>query len=253
MTKQQQHEYLMTLLKELEKEGNSTKLDNFIRVTEDLLELKYRVRNYFDYPISAAQYDELISYAEELLGIDPTSGRTEGATSAHSASNDLNTDKWIAFTAKQDIKKGDFVLIDEHDNQSVTPAADMKLSPTTVADLYKELEDLKAADPNYKVETVDVNELVVDNIMSNEYNKKLDEFYDLSNEVMEEYKEAYAALADTKVREKIGYEDEGWLDELVEIVVSIKGLESQDNLTDSQKDALKYWWDKLKSHLFGNI
>jgi hypothetical protein len=187
MTKQQKHEYLIAILRELEKEGNKTKLDNFIRITEDLLQLKYRVRNYFDYPISAAQYDELISYAEELLHFDPLLGRTADATSVESASNGLNEDQWIAFTAKQDIKKGDFVLIDEHDNQSVTPAADMELSPTTLEDLFKEFE-LKKGQPDYKVETIDLDELLVEQAMKEDITK-------LSDKLMDEYKEAYAALA----------------------------------------------------------
>jgi hypothetical protein len=289
MTKQTQHDYLMTLLKELEKEGNQIKLDNFTRIMEDLLQLKYRVRNYFDYPISAAQYDELITYAETLLGVD-VSGRTKGATSAHGASSDVDSfntmtdievealvdyalvdmklvkhvlknytpdqltidivkqaaaghmvdgvrvnvidgmkvnkqtadyiemkikqiqrdidsegegvasdtypyterelkgaalnglyeDQWIAFTAKQDIKKGDFVLIDEHDNQSVTPAKDMELSPTTLEDLFKDFEMDR---PEMKVETTNAD-----------LEKRMNDFFELSNKVMEEYKEAYAAL-----------------------------------------------------------
>jgi hypothetical protein len=269
MTKQTQHDYLMTLLKELEKEGNKTKLDNFVLVMEDLLQFKYQVRNYFDYPISAAQYDELITHAETLLGVD-VSGRTKGATSAHGASSDVDSfntmtdievealvdyalvdmklvnhvlknytpdqltidiikqaaaghmvdgvrvnvidgmkvnkqtadyiemkikqiqragssdnglysDQWIAFTAKQDIKKGDFVLIDEHDNQSVTPAADMEVSPTTLADLFKEFEMDR---PEMKVETTNADQ-----------EKRMNDFFDLSDKVMDEYKDAYAALA----------------------------------------------------------
>jgi hypothetical protein len=269
MTKQQKHEYLIAILRELEKEGNQTKLDNFIRITEDLLQLKYRVRNYFDYPISAAQYDELISYAEELLGIEPSSGRTNDATSVDSASSDVDSfntmsdievealvdyalvdmklvkhvlknytpdqltidiikqaaaghmvdgvrvnvidgmkvnkqtanyiemkikqiqragssdnglysDQWIAFTAKQDIKKGDFVLIDEHDNQSVTPAKDMEVSPTTLADLFKEFEMDR---PEMKVETTNADQ-----------EKRMNDFFELSDDIMDEYKDAYAAL-----------------------------------------------------------
>jgi hypothetical protein len=258
MNKQKQHDYLITLLKELEKEGNKVKLDNFVRVMEDLLQLKYRVRNYFDFPISAAQYDELITYAETLLGID-VSGRTNDATSVDSASdivtdalvdyalvdmklvkhvlknytpdqltidivkqaaaghmvdgvrvnvidgmkvnkqtanyiemkikeiqnagssdNGLYSDQWIAFTAKQDIKKGDFVLIDEHDNQSVTPAKDMEVSPVTLADLFKEFEMDR---PEMKVETTNADQ-----------EKRMNDFFELSDKVMDEYKDAYAAL-----------------------------------------------------------
>jgi hypothetical protein len=244
------HDYLMTLIHELEKEGNTTKLDNFIIAVEDLLQIKYRLRNYFDYPITQPQYDELIERAETLLGVDASSGRTNDATSVDSASvdmdlvnhvlknytpdqltidivkeiaakdgiidgmkinkdtaayietrikqiqggNGLNTDQWIAFTAKQDIKKGDFVLIDEHDNQSVTPAKDMEISPTTLEDLFKEFE-LKKGQPDYKVETIDLDELIVEQVMKEDYNKKLDDFYELSDKIMDEYKDAYAALA----------------------------------------------------------
>jgi glycerophosphoryl diester phosphodiesterase len=280
------HDYLMTLVRELEKEGNKIKLDTFIIAVEDLLQIKYRLRNYFDYPISEPQYDELIEKAENLLGVEhketeinnfatdnltistmdpklrsqiyvgdnPLSGRTNGATSADGASNivtdalvdyslinmdfvnhilksytpdqltidiikqaaeqgttidgsivnkqtadyietrikqiqksmdagksdnGLYSDQWIAFTAKQDIKKGDFVLIDEHDNQSVTPAKDMEISPTTLEDLFKEFENKQ----DIKVETVTPG-----------YEKRLNDFFELSDEVMEEYKEAYAAL-----------------------------------------------------------
>jgi hypothetical protein len=259
------HDYLMTLIHELEKEGNATKLDNFIIAVEDLLQIKYRLRNYFNYPISAPQYDELIERAETLLGIDASSGRTNDATSVESANVDINLvnhvlknytpdqltidivkeiaakdgiidgmkinkdtatyiemkikenqkaidgervridtydytkeelegtalnglhpDQWIAFTAKQDIKKGDFVLIDEHDNQSVTPAKDMEVSPTTLEDLFKEFE-LKKGQPDYKVETIDVNELVFEQAMK-------EDITELSDKLMDEYKDAYAAL-----------------------------------------------------------
>jgi hypothetical protein len=70
MNKQEKHDYLITLIKELEKAGNETNLNNFIIVLEDTLKVKYRLRNYFDYPISAADYDELITYAENLLGVN---------------------------------------------------------------------------------------------------------------------------------------------------------------------------------------
>ena len=70
--------------------------------------------------------------------------------------NEIMSDQWIAFTAKQDIKKGDFVLIDEHDNQSVTPAKEMEVSPTTLEELFEEFE-LKKSQSDYKVETVNAN------------------------------------------------------------------------------------------------
>jgi len=229
--------YLMTLIRELEKEGNKTKLDNFIIVVEELLQIKYRLRNYFNYPISEPQYDELIERAEDLLGVEHKeiqpqtligggfatadlraagidintiySGRTNGATSADGASidservaiddypytkeelegtslNGLYKEQQVTFTAKQDIKKGDFVLIDEYDNQSVIPAAEMEVSGTTSEDLFKEL-DLKKGQPDYKVETVDVNELVFEDVMKEDITK-------LSDKVMDEYKDAYAAL-----------------------------------------------------------
>ena len=322
MTKQTQHDYLMTLLKELEKEGNQIKLDNFVRVMEDLLQFKYRVRNYFNFPISAAQYDELIAYAESLLGVNikigayscfcingiqvanyhfneydeqyefyntnnqlfatitaskvddkdewnklaslfgdaeccvlpTTSGRTKHTSGVQGASSDVDSfntmtdievealvdyalvdmklvnhvlknytpdqltidiikqaaaghmvdgvrvnvidgmkvnkqtadyiemkikqiqkfmdagksdnglysDQWIAFTAKQDIKKGDFVLIDEHDNQAVTPAKDMELSELDFEGLKKELD--------VKVETTNAD-----------LNKRMNDFFDLSD------------------------------------------------------------------------
>lgn len=70
MKTQEQHDYLIALIKELEKAGNETNLNNFIIVLEDTLKVKYRLRNYFDYPISAADYEELITYAENLLGVN---------------------------------------------------------------------------------------------------------------------------------------------------------------------------------------
>jgi len=70
MNKQEQHDYLIALIKELEKAGNETNLNNFIIVLEDNLKIKYRLRNYLDYPISAAEYDVLITYAENLLGVN---------------------------------------------------------------------------------------------------------------------------------------------------------------------------------------
>jgi hypothetical protein len=101
--------------------------------------------------------------------------------SAGSSDNGLYSDQWIAFTAKHDIKKGDFVLIDEHDNQSVTPAKDMEVSPVTLADLFKEFEMDR---PEMKVETTNADQ-----------EKRMNDFFDLSDKVMTEYKEAYAALA----------------------------------------------------------
>jgi len=118
MKTQEQHDYLISLIKELEKaEGNKTNLNNFIIVMEDLLKVKYRLRNYLDYPISAAEYDELITYAENLLGVnrmgskdDPhyehLLGRTKGATSAHGASNDVDS-----FNTMSDIEVE--VLVDQ--------------------------------------------------------------------------------------------------------------------------------------------
>jgi tetratricopeptide (TPR) repeat protein len=151
------HQYLMTLIRELEKEG-TIKLDNFTMFVEETLQVKYKLRNYFNYPISEPQYDELIDYAEQLLDIDPaTSGRTKHTSGVQSAS-----DEWIAFTAKQDIKQGDFVVIDEHDNQSVIPAAQMEVSDTT-------LEDLKKGQPDYKVKTIDVDELIKDAALGKGY------------------------------------------------------------------------------------
>jgi hypothetical protein len=100
---------------------------------------------------------------------------------AGSSDNGLYSDQWIAFTAKQDIKKGDFVLIDEHDNQSITPAKDMEVSPTTLEDLFKEFEMDR---PEMKVETTNADQ-----------EKRMNDFFDLSDKVMDEYKEAYAALA----------------------------------------------------------
>ena len=70
MNKQEQHDYLISLIKELEKLEDKQALNNFIIVMEDLLKVKYRLRNYFDYPISAAEYDELTTYAENLLGVN---------------------------------------------------------------------------------------------------------------------------------------------------------------------------------------
>jgi hypothetical protein len=232
------HNYLITLIRELEKEGNTTKLDNFILAVEDLLQMKYRLRNYFDYPITEPQYDELIDRAEVLLGLDHKEiepqtliGGGFATADIRAAGIDINTlypnrintvdspninmdfvnhvlseyttdqltidiikqaaeiditidgvkvnketadyiakrirqiqggqngimsDQWIAFTAKQDIKKGDFVLIDEHDNQSVTPAKEMEVSPTTLEELFEEFE-LKKSQSDYKVETVNAN------------------------------------------------------------------------------------------------
>jgi hypothetical protein len=169
------HQYLMTLISEMEKAG-TTKLDNFILFVEETLQVKYKLRNYFNYPISEPQYDELIDYAEQLLDIDPaTSGRTKHTSGVQSAS-----DEWIAFTAKQDIKQGDFVVIDEQDNQSVIPAAQMEVSDTT-------LEDLKEGQPDYKVETIDLDELLVEQAMK-------EDITELSDKLMDEYKDAYAAL-----------------------------------------------------------
>jgi hypothetical protein len=100
---------------------------------------------------------------------------------------DNEKDLLVAFTAKQDIKQGDFVLIDEDGNQSVIPAADMEVSPTTLEDLFKEF-DLKKGQPDYKVETVDLDELLVEQAMKEDITK-------LSDKLMDEYKDAYAALA----------------------------------------------------------
>ena len=188
MDKQEQHDYLMYLIRELEKAEDKKSLDDFITVAQDLLKVRYKLHRLFDYPISAADYDELITFAENLLGVNRfgssddlhyehlLSGRTEGATSAHGAS-DIVTDALVeqalneklnnmmaydgdlyAFTAKQDIKKGDFVLIDEHDNQSITSAADMEVSPTTLEDLFKEY-DAGKIDPQ-------IDELLVEQAMN---------------------------------------------------------------------------------------
>jgi bifunctional DNA-binding transcriptional regulator/antitoxin component of YhaV-PrlF toxin-antitoxin module len=88
---------------------------------------------------------------------------------------DNEKDLLVAFTAKQDIKQGDFVLIDEDGNQSVIPAVDMEMSPLSLDEVRAELEALSSSQPDYIVETVNIN--------------------DLSEQIMDEYKDAYAALA----------------------------------------------------------
>jgi hypothetical protein len=81
----EQQEYLTFLIKQLEKQEDKTLFNNFIVLMEDLLKTKYLLRNYLNYPISAAQYDELITYAENVLGISTSLGRTNDATSVDSA------------------------------------------------------------------------------------------------------------------------------------------------------------------------
>ena len=134
MKNQEKHDYLIALIKELEKAGNETNLNNFIIVLEDTLKVKYRLRNYFDYPISAADYDELITYAENLLGVnrfgskdDPhyehLLGRTTPTSGGPSASNDVDS-----FNTMSDIEVEalvDYALIDmelvEHILKNYTP------------------------------------------------------------------------------------------------------------------------------------
>jgi len=212
------HDYLVALIKELEKENNSVHLSTFWAKVEGELKMRKKLQGYIDLPISQEQYDTLIASAEHLLGVEHkepevnpfitntlisvatdeqrksihiynpltdnplagsithTTGRTNDATSVESASD--FDEELYAFTAKQDIKKGDFVLIDKDNNQSITSAAEMEVSPATLQDLFDEFE-LKHGQPDYKVETVDVKEGVTK----------------LSDQLMDEYKDAYAALA----------------------------------------------------------
>lgn len=110
MKTQEQHDYLIGLIKELEKLEDKQALNNFIIVVEDLLKVKYRLRNYFDYPISAADYDELTTYAENLLGIPSSTGRTTPTTGGPGASNDVDS-----FNTMTDIEVEalvDYALVD---------------------------------------------------------------------------------------------------------------------------------------------
>ena len=221
MNKQERHDYLVYLIQHLEKSDDNTALDNFFVVAKDILKVRHTLSRVLDYPITLDQYEELITYAENLLGVNRFGssddlhyehllGRTEGATSAHGAQSideklnnmmayndqiitdalvdqalqevdqdlvqysiDYHTpdqltfdlldadpninaatkkaikealldkvedDGLFGFVAKQDIKKGDFVLIDKHDNQSITPAAEMEPSNITLQDLFDEFE-----------------------------------------------------------------------------------------------------------------
>ena len=96
MEKHEQQTYLMYLVRELEKAGDKKSLEDFITVAEDLLKVRYKLHRLFDYPISAADYDELITFAENLLGVNRFGyaddqhyehllGRTNDATSVESA------------------------------------------------------------------------------------------------------------------------------------------------------------------------
>lgn len=110
MKTQEQHDYLIGLIKELEKLEDRQALNNFIIVVEDLLKVKYRLRNYFDYPISAADYDELTTYAENLLGIPSSTGRTTPTSGGPSANSDVDS-----FNTMSDIEVEalvDYALID---------------------------------------------------------------------------------------------------------------------------------------------
>jgi hypothetical protein len=81
----EQQEYLIVLIQELEKQEDKSLFNNFVVLMEDLLKTKYLLRHYLTYPITAAQYDELITYAETLLGIDTSSGRTKHTSGVQSA------------------------------------------------------------------------------------------------------------------------------------------------------------------------
>ena len=279
------HQYLMTLISEMEKAG-TTKLDNFILFVEETLQVKYKLRNYFDYPISEPQYDELIDYAEQLLDIDPaTSGRTKHTSGVQSASDD----EWIAFTAKQDIKQGDFVVIDEQDNQSVIPAAQMEVSDTT-------LEDLKEGQPDYKVETVDAGKGYHYGAMysSEDVNKSLSQapqelkmiwyyspfqqyfigditamtdfpfIYKNEDPSHSDYVKNTAVVGpfysveeldnyfDLMVREKVGIDDAYFTNNLAELVVAIKFYESRND-AGKYSTIIDSLWRELKSMLLGNI
>jgi hypothetical protein len=265
MNKQDRHNYLVYLIEHLEHSDDNTALDNFFVVAKDILKVRHTLSRVLDYPITLDQYEELITYAENLLGVNRFGssddlhyehllGRTNDATSVESAQSideklnnmmayndkiitdalvdqalvdmdlvnhvlenytpdqltidiikdiaakggvvdgvkinkqtadyiaakikDVQDDGLFAFVAKQDIKKGDFVLIDKDDNQSITPAADMEVSPVTLQDLFDEFEKNNPQD--YAV------------AMDDNGNKRIQK---ISDEVMEHFKEAYAALA----------------------------------------------------------
>ena len=271
MNKQERHDYLVYLIGHLEHSDDNTALDNFFVVAKDILKVRHTLSRVLDYPITLDQYEELITYAENILGVNRFgssddlhyehlfSGRTEGATSAHSAQSideklnnmmayndkiitdalvdqalvnmelvdrvlenytpdqltidmikdiaakggvvdgikiNKQTADYIAakikevqeddglfgFVAKQDIKKGDFVLIDKDNNQSITPAAEMEPSNITLQDLFDEFEKNNTQD--YAV------------AMDDNGNKRIQK---ISDEVMEEFKEAYAALSSEDV------------------------------------------------------
>lgn len=121
MNNQEKHDYLISLIKELEKLEDKQALNNFIIVMEDLLKVKYRLRNYFDYPISAAEYDELTTYAENLLGVnrfgsadDPhyehLVGRTNDATSVDSAKDSDIINQAIVDYALIDMKAAEYIV-----------------------------------------------------------------------------------------------------------------------------------------------
>jgi len=96
MSKQERHDYLIYLIGHLERSDDNTALDNFFVVAKDILKVRHTLSRVLDYPITLDQYEELITYAENLLGVNRFGssddlhyehllGRTKGATSAHGA------------------------------------------------------------------------------------------------------------------------------------------------------------------------
>lgn len=66
--KNDKHKYLVELIREIEKR-NPTLLGNMIVKIEEVLATRAKLHRYIDYPIRQPQYDTLIAYAEELIGV----------------------------------------------------------------------------------------------------------------------------------------------------------------------------------------
>lgn len=96
MDTHEQHTYLTYLIKELENSEDKSLITDFAKVAKHVLKVRSDLHHILDYPIWPQQYDELITLAENLLGVNKFGSaddehyynildRTNDATSVESA------------------------------------------------------------------------------------------------------------------------------------------------------------------------
>lgn len=183
------HDYLVALIRELEKQNNQVHLDTFWAKVEGELKMRKHLHGYIDLPISQEQYDTLISSAEHLLG------RTNDATSVDGASVDIDFANHILSRYTPDQLTIDIINQAAQDGTMVDGTIVNKQTAAFIEDKIATLQrtySLKDAAAALDIDYADIANQDLDQLKTLDEVKKI---YNVSDAVMDEYKKAYNTMA----------------------------------------------------------